>query len=85
VLRAHPRRPLVVGDLVLLLSVLPNLALASPRVTWEIATAAALGGAGLIILDSAWDAVMPVLIPELVRSRVSFYDWLFSLVVVPGG
>ncbi len=43
-LRAHPRRPLVAGNLALVLSVLPLLALARPLATWEIGIPPGLGG-----------------------------------------
>src|SRR6266851_1189051 len=67
------------------LGVLPLLALAPPLATWEIAIAAALGGAGLVFLNSVWAATMQELIPDQVRSRVDSYDWLISLVVMPAG
>ncbi len=84
-LRVHPRRPLVAGNLVLVLGALPLLALARPLGTWEIGIAAALGSAGMLFLNSVWAATMQELIPEQVRSRVDSYDWLISLVVMPAG
>src|SRR5713101_2441131 len=84
-LRVRPIRPLVAGTLALVLGVLPLLALAPPLATWQIAVAAALGGAGLVFLNSVWAATMQELIPDQVRSRVDSYDWLISLVVMPAG
>ncbi|HVB43679.1 MAG TPA: MFS transporter [Streptosporangiaceae bacterium] len=84
-LRVRPRRPLVVGNLALVLGALPLLALARPLGTWQIAIAAAFGCAGMIFLNTAWAAAMQQLIPEQVRSRVDSYDWLISLVVMPAG
>ncbi len=84
-LRARPRRPLVVGNLALVLGALPMLALARPLGTWEIGIAAAFGSAGMIFLNTVWTATMQELIPDQVRSRVDSYDWLISLVVMPAG
>ncbi len=84
-LRVRPRRPLVAGNLALVLGALPMLALARPLGTWEIGIAAAFGSAGMIFLNSVWTATMQELIPDQVRSRVDSYDWLISLVVMPAG
>lgn len=84
-LRVRPRRPLVAGNLALVLGVLPLLALAGSLSTWEIGVAAAFGSAGMIFLNTAWAATMQELIPDQVRSRVDSYDWLISLVVMPAG
>ena len=84
-LRVRPRRPLVAGNLSLVLCVLPLLALAVPLPTWQIAIAAAICGAALIFLNSVWVATMQILIPDQARSRVDSYDWLISLVVMPPG
>ncbi len=84
-LRVRPRRPLVAGNLALVLGALPMLALARPLGTWEIGIAAAVGSAGMIFLNTVWTATMQELIPDQVRSRVDSYDWLISLVVMPAG
>jgi MFS family permease len=84
-LRVRPRRPLIAGNLALVLGALPMLALARPLGTWEIGIAAAFGSAGMIFLNTVWTATMQELIPEQVRSRVDSYDWLISLVVMPAG
>jgi MFS family permease len=84
-LRVRPRRPLIVGNLVLVLGALPLLALAVPLGTWEIGIAAAFGCGAMIFLNSVWTATMQQLIPAEVRSRVDSYDWLISLVVMPAG
>ncbi len=85
VLRVRPRRPLVVGNLLLVTSVLPMLALAYTRSVPLIAAGAALAGLGLIALNGLWSSTMQVLIPDKVRSRVDSYDWLVSLVIMPVG
>lgn len=84
-LRAHPQRPLIAGNLSLLLGMLPVLALAPPLATWAIAIAATLGGVGFIYINTTWDSTMQALIPDQVRSRVSSYEWLISMVVMPVG
>lgn len=84
-LRLRPRRPLIVGNLVLVLGALPLLALAVPLGTGEIAIAAAFGCGAMIFVNSVWTATMQQLIPAEVRSRVDSYDWLISLVVMPAG
>lgn len=84
-LRVRPRRPLIAGNLALVLGALPMLALARPLDTWEIGIAAAFGSAGMIFLNTVWSATMQELIPDQVRSRVDSYDWLISLVVMPAG
>jgi MFS family permease len=84
-LRVRPRRPLIAGNLALVLGALPLLALARPLGTWEIGIAAAFGSAGMIFLNTVWTATMQELIPDQVRSRVDSYDWLISLVVMPAG
>ena len=84
-LRFKPRRPLVVGNLLLTTVVLPMLALAFTRSTALIAAAAAVSVFGLLALNALWTSAMQVLIPDQVRSRVDSYDWLVSLVIMPVG
>jgi MFS family permease len=84
-LRVRPPRPLVAGNLVLLLGTLPLLALAGPLRVWVIGVAAALGSAAVVFTNTVWTATMQRLIPDQVRSRVDSYDWLISLVVMPAG
>ena len=85
VLRVKPRRPLVVGNLLLTLGALPMLALAFTRSVPLICVANAISGFGLIALNALWSSTMQVLIPDKVRSRVDSYDWLVSLVIMPVG
>jgi len=84
-LHLRPRRPLIVGNLALVLSVLPLLALIPPLMTWAIGIAAFMSGLGLLYLSSVWSTAMQQLIPDEVRSRVDSFDWLISLVVEPAG
>jgi MFS family permease len=85
VLRVKPRRPLVVGNLLLTLGALPLLALAFSRSVPLICAANVLDGFGLVTLNGLWSPTMQVLIPDKVRSRVDSYDWLVSLVIMPVG
>jgi MFS family permease len=84
-LRARPQRPLVAANLALVLTTLPVLALAPPLPTWAIGVAAAIGGMGLVFLNTVWISTMQQLIPDEVRSRVDSYDWLISLAAMPIG
>lgn len=84
-IRFRPRRPLVTGNLAVLLGMLPLLALAPPLATWEIAVAAALGGIGMVFQATVWAATTQSLIPAEAVSRVDAYDWLISLAVMPAG
>jgi MFS family permease len=85
VLRVKPKRPLVVGNLLLTLGALPLLAMAFSRSVPLIAAANAASGFGLVTLNALWSATMQTLIPDQVRSRVDSYDWLVSLVIMPVG
>jgi MFS family permease len=84
-LRLEPSRPLLVGNLVLVLTALPLLALAVPGPLWTIVAAAFLSGGATMFLDSLWMASMQQLIPDEVLSRVDSYDWMISTVAAPIG
>ncbi|MFD1832899.1 MFS transporter [Streptomyces desertarenae] len=84
-LRLEPRRPLVVGNLALILTALPLLAFAVPMPLWCVVGAAFLSGAATLFLDALWQASMQQLIPVEVMSRVESYDWLISTVAAPLG
>lgn len=83
--RARPRRPLVAANLALALTALPLLALVRPLATWQIGIGAALSGGAVIFINNVWEATMQQLIPGEILSRVSSYDLLISLVVMPVG
>jgi MFS family permease len=85
VLRWKPRRPLVVGNLGLVLGGLPIVLLAKPAGTWPIAAALFLSSFGLALLNTLWRSVVQARIPEELLSRVSSWDWLISLVINPAG
>jgi MFS family permease len=85
VLRWKPRRPLVVGNLGLVLGAPPLLLLAIPTGTWPIAIALFVSSFGLAMLNTLWSSVVQARVPEDVLSRVSSWDWLISLVINPAG
>jgi len=85
VLRWRPRKPLVVGNLGLVLGAAPLLLLAKPTGTWQIAAAIFASSFGLALLNTLWVSVVQAQIPEEVLSRVSSWDWLISLVINPAG
>lgn len=84
-LRIEPRRPLIVGNLALILTALPLLALAVPLPLWAIVGAAFLSGGATLFLDALWQASMQQLIPDEVLSRVDSYDWMISTIAAPVG
>lgn len=84
-LRVEPSRPLLVGNLTLVLSALPLLALAVPLPLWAVVASAFVSGAATLFLGALWQASMQQLIPEEVRSRVESYDWLISTIAAPAG
>jgi MFS family permease len=84
-LKLAPRRPLIAGNLALILTALPLLALAVPFPLWTVVSAAFLSGAATLFLDALWQASMQQLIPDEVLSRVDSYDWMISTVAAPIG
>jgi len=84
-LRWQPRRPLVVGHLMLLLTALQLAALLGPSPLPLLAAAAAIGTLGSTFIDKIWTTAIQQLIPRHALSRVSAYDWLISFVAVPAG
>ena len=85
VLRWKPARPLIVGNLGLVLGGVPLLLLAKPTGTWPIAVALFGSSLGLALLNTLWWSVVQARIPDEVLSRVSSWDWLISLVINPVG
>ncbi len=85
VLRWQPRRPLVVGNLGLVLGAAPLVLLAIPTGTWPIAGANFAAAFGLAVLNTLWWSVVQARVPQEVISRVSSWDWLISLVINPAG
>jgi MFS family permease len=84
-LRLEPARPLLAGNLALILTALPLLALAVPLPLWAVVVAAFISGTGDLFLDALWRASLQQLIPGEVLSRVDSYDWMISTVAAPIG
>lgn len=80
-----PRRPLVTGNLALILAALQLLALAAGLPVIVIMATTALGFAGVTFLNEVWSATMQQLMPKEALARVSSYEWLLSLVAMPLG
>jgi MFS family permease len=85
VLRARPRRPLVVATLGTFTFAGPLALLALRAPAGAIAAAAAVSGVGLAVFGTLWDTALQQHVPAAVLSRVSAYDWLGSVALVPLG
>jgi MFS family permease len=84
-LRWRPERPLAVG--IMLVSIWPvpvgMFALGLPL--WIVLPAMALNGAGLTLFLVLWETALAERIPPDALSRVSSYDWMVSLALLPVG
>ena len=84
-LRIRPSRPLVTGNLAILLITLPLVALAVTADRALIAAAALIAGVGVEFFEVVWATTLQQRIPEHRLSRVSSYDWMGSFALVPLG
>ena len=84
-LRRRPRRPLLVGNLGILLISAPLGALALGWHVAPIAVAAFIAGVGVEFFEVNWATTLQQEIPTEKLSRVSSYDWLGSFALVPLG
>jgi MFS family permease len=84
-LRLRPRRPLLVGFLVMAATSLPPLALVGPLPVLLIAGSSMLSLIAIELANTWWYTMLQQHVPEHARSRVSSYDWLVSLVFQPLG
>lgn len=84
-LRLKPRRPLLAGNLSLIVGGFLALSLAAHLPLYEVMICAAAAFMGMNFLNSVWQSVIQQLIPEQVLSRVSSYDYLISYVIMPAG
>ncbi|MBV9381726.1 MAG: MFS transporter [Streptosporangiaceae bacterium] len=85
VLRVQPRRPLVTATLGTFAFAAPVALLALRAPTAAIAAAAAISGVGITVFAALWDTTLQRHVPAAVLSRVSAYDWLGSVGLVPLG
>lgn len=81
----RPSRPLLAGELVMLVLPLPILLLALPGPTALIAAAALLSGVAGTFATVLWESTWVQHVPAAARSRVSAYDWFGSLALEPLG
>jgi MFS family permease len=85
VLRMHPRRPLVAATLGTFAFTGPVALLAARATTGAIVIAAVVSGVGIAVFGTLWDTTLQQHIPAAVLSRVSAYDWLGSVALIPLG
>jgi MFS family permease len=78
-------RPLVLGNLALILGALPLLALAARLPVYVIMAAAVAGTAGSVVLNTSWVTVMQQLIPNEILGRIRSYDYLLTFIAMPAG
>jgi predicted MFS family arabinose efflux permease len=84
-LRWKPVRPMLACTLLVLL-IAPALALLAMRAPAPmIATAQAMGGAGMGIFSAVWMTTLQQRVPEEALSRVSAWDWMGSFLFLPLG
>jgi MFS family permease len=84
-LRYHPERPLVASIVAVLFATPEIVALALGAPVWVIASVSFVGGVGLAIHVALWFTVFQQEVSEEARSRVSSYDALGSLIMMPVG
>jgi hypothetical protein len=84
-IRVRPRRPLVLGLLVLSTFALPPALLALGAPAAVVGVGMFLAGAGMMLGISLYESTFQRRIPADVLSRVSAYDWLGSLALQPVG
>ena len=84
-MRHRPRRPLLVGNLGILLISVPLAALALGWHVAPVALAAFVAGVGVEFFEVNWATTLQQEIPSDRLSRVSSYDWLGSFALVPLG
>jgi predicted MFS family arabinose efflux permease len=84
-LRFRPERPLLVGQIAVLLPGVAIAALALELPLVAVAAAAFLFGMGIEIFGVYWDTALQQHIPGHALSRVASYDALGSIVAIPIG
>jgi MFS family permease len=82
-LRLRVSRPLVAGNIGLVIGAAPLLALAFGVPLWLVVAAAVVAAIGFAILGALWNSTLQQLIPQESLSRVTSYDWVVSLSITP--
>lgn len=85
VLTVRPRRPLVVATFGTLAFAAPLVLLAVGAPFVVVAAGAFADGVGLAVFGALWETTLQREVPPSVLSRVSAYDWLGSIGLVPVG
>jgi MFS family permease len=84
-LRWKPSRPLVVVFGITFVSAAQLLLLVPPAPVYAMAGAAVLAMVGVTIGIVVWETTLQQNVPQRALARVSAYDWLGSLVIMPLG
>ncbi|GAA2870449.1 MFS transporter [Streptosporangium fragile] len=84
-LRSRSRRPLVAANLALALGALPLALLAAGASAPVVAVAYGMMTGGLAFMAPLWETAVQEHIPAEAISRVSAYDWMLSLGLMPFG
>lgn len=80
-----PQRPLFTATLLMVFWAVPLTLLAIAAPLAAIALTAAIAGATLSVFGAIWHTTLQSKVPEDQRSRMSSYDWLGSLALLPLG
>ncbi len=84
-LRVKPRRPMLVGAVLLVPNAAPIVLLAL-RLPWgTLVVAALVTGFGNMLFNTLWETTLQQHVPPASLSRVSAYDWFGSLLCQPLG
>lgn len=83
--RLRPRRPMLVGNLVIITAVVPLLALAFGASVALVALGALVCFGSVSLLNVLWTAAVQQVYPPEVLSRITSFDWLISLCAMPAG
>jgi MFS family permease len=84
-MRLWLRRPLVAGNLTVILYAPNLLFLIRPSPLWAVMAAATTGAFAISILNGAWNTTVQQIVPLKIMSRLSSYDWLISFATLPLG
>jgi MFS family permease len=84
-MRLRPRRPLAAGLLLALPWPLQSVAFALGAPLWVVVVLALLNGVGFSLFMIWWETALARHIPPHALSRVSSYDWMGSLALMPLG
>lgn len=85
IMRVRPRRPLRVGIAGLIGFALPLGLLALRAPVEAVVAAAFVSGIGIAVFDTLWDTTLQQQVPAAALSRVSSYDVLGSVALIPVG